>query len=320
MRKYIGIVTALFFGMSAMSQARKPTLMVVPSDAHCKKMNAMSVIDNMGQKMEVPDYRKALQGDPDLLLVIAKINSMMAERGFPLKNLESELKSIETQKAEVMVLSSKGGEGISESPIDILNRTAKADIIMQLTYTVNVTGPKKSVTFNLQGLDAYTNKQIAGAQGTGAPSFSSETPVLLEEAVLANMDNFSNSLQTYFDDLFAKGRETTIQIKVWDSSPVDLDDMVNLKGEENELSMFIEDWLAQNAVQGRYSVSTVTSKQVKYEQVRIPMFYERNGAQRAMDTRTFANNLRKYLLDEFQLESKVYTKGLGEAWVIIGDK
>jgi hypothetical protein len=320
MKKNILFLAAIGLATILNAQARKPTLMVVPSDAQCKKSNCMIPITNGGQTVEIPDYRKALQSDPDMLLVIAKINTMMAERGFPLKNLESELKAVETAKAEVMALSSKGGESISESPIDILNRTAKADIIMQLTYTVNVTGPKKSVTFNLQGIDAYTNKQIAGAQGTGAPSFSAETPVLLEEAVLANMDNFSNTLQTYFDDLFERGRETTIQVKVWDSSPVDLDDMVDFKGEENELSMFIEDWIAQNAVQGRYSVSTVTSKQAKYEQVRIPLFYERNGQQRAMDTRQFANKLRKFLLDEFQLESKVYTKGLGEAWIIVGDR
>lgn len=320
MKKNILFLAAIGLATLLNAQARKPTLMVVPSDAQCKKSNCMIPITNGGQTVEIPDYRKALQSDPDMLLVIAKINTMMAERGFPLKNLESELKAVETAKAEVMALSSKGGESISESPIDILNRTAKADIIMQLTYTVNVTGPKKSVTFNLQGIDAYTNKQIAGAQGTGAPSFSAETPVLLEEAVLANMDNFSNTLQTYFDDLFERGRETTIQVKVWDSSPVDLDDMVDFNGEENELSMFIEDWIAQNAVQGRYSVSTVTSKQAKYEQVRIPLFYERNGQQRAMDTRQFANKLRKFLLDEFQLESKVYTKGLGEAWIIVGDR
>ena len=34
------------------------------------------------------DYKKAMQENADLLLVISSINDMMAERGFPLKNME----------------------------------------------------------------------------------------------------------------------------------------------------------------------------------------------------------------------------------------
>ena len=70
--------------------------------------------------------------------------------------------------------SKESGASVAENPIDMLKKVAKADIIMQLTWTINKTGPKKSVTFILQGLDSYTDKQIAGAQGTGAPSMSAE--------------------------------------------------------------------------------------------------------------------------------------------------
>ncbi|UTW64634.1 hypothetical protein KFE98_03955 [bacterium SCSIO 12741] len=303
------------------AQVKKPTLMVVPSDAFCKQAGYMQKFDNIGTIMEVPDYTAALQGDPDLLLVIGKINTMMAERGFPLKNLESELKSIKQEAAESSVMMSKQGSMISESPIDVLKRTAQADIIIQLTYTVNEVGPKKTISFNLQGLDSYTNKQIAGAQGTGNPSFSADVPTLLEEAVLANMDNFSNTLQTYFEDMFEKGREITFQVKVWDGSPVDLEEAYDYNGENEELNIFIDDWVAENTVKQRYNLSTVTANQMKFEQVRIPLTYERNGRERGMDSRVFANNLRKFLAQEpFNLECKVYQKGLGEAWVIIGEK
>ena len=60
---------------------------------------------------------------------------------------------------------------------------------------------------------------------------------------------------------------------------------------------------------------------MKIEQVRIPMYYERKGKQTAMDTRRFLNGLRKILKDEpFNTDSKVYMRGLGEAWLIIGEK
>ena len=79
--------------------------------------------------------------------------------------------------------------------------------------------------------------------------------------------------------------------------------------------------MADNTVNGRFSISDATENFQRYEQVRIPMFYERNGRQRAMDTRTFVNNLKKFLSEApFNLESKVYMRGLGEAWLIIGEK
>jgi hypothetical protein len=215
---------------------------------------------------------------------------------------------------------SAGGASIVESHTDMIKRVAKADIILQITYTINEQGPKRSVTFNLQGVDAYTSKQIAGAQGTGEPSFSADIPTLLEEAVLANIDNFSNQLQDYFDDLFESGREVIVQIKIWDNAPINLKQVYFYMGNNDELNLFIEDWIAENSVNGRYSISDQSEYRMIIEQVRIPLYYERNGRQRAMDTRTFINNLRKFLKeDPFVLDANIYQKGLGEAWLIIGE-
>lgn len=205
-------------------QERKPTIMVVPSDVWCNQNGYMITFDNQGAQQKVPDYKTALQSDADLLLVIGAINTLMADRSFPLKNLESVLKSIEQRNIEDNVTVSKtSGAELAESMLDRLRRTAKADIIMQITWTVNTMGPKKSVTYNLQGIDSYTDKQIAGAQGTGAPSFSAEIPVLLQEAVVTHMDNFCFQLQSYFDNLEDKGREISLDIRVFDTGEMNLE-------------------------------------------------------------------------------------------------
>ena len=88
------LITFLFVAVSAASygQAKKPTIMVMPSDVLCQKNGFMTIYDNQGTQQSVPDYKKALQNDPDLLLVIGKINTLMTDRGFPLKNLESVIK------------------------------------------------------------------------------------------------------------------------------------------------------------------------------------------------------------------------------------
>lgn len=303
----------LTLGIDASSQAKKPTLMVVPSDVWCNKNGYMTEYDNQGTIVKVPDYKRALQENSDLLLVISKINELMTERGFPLKNLESALKTLQDQAAEDAMLTSKGGSELNESPIDKLKKTAKADIWMQMTWTVNTTGPKKSITFNLQGLDAYTDKQIAGASGTGQPSFSAEVPVLLEEAVLSHLDNFNSQLQKHFDDLFANGREIILRIKTWSS----FEDGLEKELGDKMLSEVIEEWVSQNTVQGRFSTTDATENMMLLEQVRIPL-YDANS--KAVDARGWARGLQKMLKDSHQIDSKLMMKGLGQAQLVIGEK
>ena len=86
MKKLFLTLTLTFFAVSLFSQAKKPTIMVVPSDLWCNTNGYMMEFDNQGTKVSVPDYVKALQSDVNLVPVIAKINDLMADRGFPLKN------------------------------------------------------------------------------------------------------------------------------------------------------------------------------------------------------------------------------------------
>ena len=156
------ILFSFLLNLQSFGQAKKPTLMVVPADVWCKENGYWQTFDNQGTKVGIPNYKEAFQSNQDLLLVIGKINTLFADRGFPLKNLESVIKDLEQQSAEdAMTASKTSGAALAESPLDKLLKRAKADIIIQVTWKVNQTGPKKSITFNMQGLDSYSNKQIA---------------------------------------------------------------------------------------------------------------------------------------------------------------
>lgn len=318
MKKYMLWLILAISVSAASAQAKKPTLMVVPSDNWCIKNGYTTTFDEMGTIKTIPDYKLALQNETDLLMTIGKINTLMADRGFPLVNMETAIKNMERESAEVAMMSSKSGGNLVESPIDILQRTANADIIIQLTYVINQEGPRRSITFMLQGLDAYTKKQIAGAQGTGEPSFATQTPVLLEEAVLAHIDDFNSRLQVHFDDLFTNGREVVFQARIFDGSPIDLEEEFNFRNENLELGEIIENWVSENTVQGRFSTNTYTQNVIRFEQVRIPLYDDKG---RANDTRRWLRDLRTLLSKSpFNQQSKIYTRGLGEVWLIIGEK
>ncbi|MBQ3555218.1 MAG: hypothetical protein IJA09_03260 [Bacteroidales bacterium] len=315
MKKLLLSISFVFVTILCFSQAKKPELMVMPSDVWCNDKGYMISYDNQGVQEEIPDYKKAVKTDKELTNVISKIGALMADRGFPLKDLSATISGIEQREAEERLITSKAGSQIAESPLDKIRRVAKADIILSVDWTVNQVGPKRSITYNLQALDAYTNKQIAAVQGTGAPSMAAETVLLLEEAIVLNMDNFASRLQTYFDDLFANGREVTVRVRVFDNgSGVDLES----EYDGMELTEIIDDWMWENTVEHRYSKIDGTENYIDFSQVRIPLFRE-NG--RAMDTETFVRNLSKYLRQApYSLTSKVLTRGLGEAVLIIGEK
>jgi len=301
--------------LSVAGQAKKPTLMVVPSDAWCKEHRFEQTYDNQGTEEQIPDYKAALTSDKQLNAVISKINTLMADRGFPLKDLQQSVKSISNLSAEDRLITSKAsGSAITESPLDRLRRTAKADIILEIDWTVNTMGPKSSVTYNLRALDAYSNKQVAGAEGTGKGSFSAELPVLLEEAVQDHMDIFVDRLQKHFDDLLTNGREVTLDLRVFDNSMVDFE----TEFDGYELNEIIDNWLAENCVNHRFSKSDATETMVLYEQVRIPL-YKSNGM--AQDTYGFARELARFLKSTpYNIPVKTVNRGLGRCLIILGEK
>ena len=281
MKRVICAMAALLLPVMLMAQAKRPTLMVIPADSWCAANGYMTTEDDK----PVPDYEKAWQENQDLFSVVTKIGELMTDRGFPLKDMSQSLKNI---------------------------GMIRTDILMEVGWKVNKTGPKQSVTYTLRGVDAYTLKQIAAGSGTGKPSFSAELPVLIEEAVLERMDNFADQLQAHFDDLLENGREVSVSIRA--ENGIEFGNEYD--GEE--LTDIIDEWMALNTVGHRYNLSNATETMLDFEQVRIALYAD-NGM--ALDTRRFVNDLRKKLsAAPYNIPSKIETNGLGKATLILGTK
>jgi hypothetical protein len=306
---------AISLPIFAFSQAKKPTLMILPSDNWCEQRLFMTTFDNQGTKQKVPNYKQAFQEDTEIGQVISKIGSLMIDRGFPLKDVEQEIKAIEARTAEDnMTSSTASGSAIAESPLDKLKNKAKADIIIQIWWKVNKTDQGKSVSFILEAFDAYTSKRIAASTGNGSPNATDIIPVLLQNAIVANIDPFVAQLQAHFDDMFTNGREILLTVKRWNSWDKNLE--TEIDGEE--LTDHINTWLQKNTVKGRFNMSDATENSARFDQVRIPL-YDANG--NAIDARQFAKGLQKYLkAAPFTIDAKLMTRGLGEAILVLGEK
>ena len=303
-RILLAAIAALSIG-SAFAQAKKPILMVVPADVWMNKNGFAKSVDNQGTQELVMEYERAIQTDSDLNLAISKLGEIMADRGFPLQDLGQTIKDLKAEAAENLVMDN------TESMLDQLARQAKCDIIMKLDYTVTNGMKGRQLTFNLQGIDAYTNKQVTAASGTSQPA-NAIVAELLAEAVVAQLDKFIAGLTTHFDDLFANGREITIRVKSASGCSVGLED--EFAGEE--LRDLIEKWCSDNAVQNRIG-SVSGDAQMTIPQIRIPL-YGADG--RAIDARGWANGLAKYIKETTGQSVKRIPKGLGTTTLIICGK
>ena len=316
MKKSIFTLALALVALVASAQIKKPELMVIPSDVWCISNGYYIEVENLGTITKVPNYKQALQEDMGLKLAIAKINDLMAERQFPLQSLEQTIKNLEQQRMEDNLTTSKAGNELAESPLDEVARTAKCDIILELTWDVKDMGPKHSISYILEGRDAYTSKSIGAASGTGAPSFTADVDVLLEEAIVANMDNFNNRLLDHFTEMQTIGREITLDIKVFANNAAGIDLETEYDGDE--LIDIINNWLQVNTVQGRFSMPYASENVANFTQVRIPVYDERG---RAIDANGFAKQLSKVLKKEpYNIPNKVLVKGLGRAVIILGEK
>lgn len=315
MKKSIFTLALALVALVASAQIKKPELMVVPSDNWCIANGFYTEVDNMGAIAKVPNYKQALQESMGLKLAIAKLNDLMADRSFPLQSLEQIIKNLEQRRMEDNMTTSKAGNELAESPLDEVARMAKCDIILELSWEMKDFGPKHSLSYILEARDAYTGKSIGAAAGTGEPSFTADVDVLLEEAIVSNMDNFNDRLDAHFKEMQEIGREIIIDVKVFANNAAGID--LETEFGDDELVDIIENWLQLNTVQGRFSRQYSSENVANFTQVRIPVYDERG---RAIDANGFAKNLAKFLRKDYNIPVKVMVKGLGRAVLVLGEK
>lgn len=308
------VLLLLTSGFTAMAQTKKPTLMLLPSDNWCVQRYFTQSFNNQGSTVKVPDYQRAFMEDVELPQVISKVGGILTECGYSLKDAEQEIKSLAVKQAEDNVMTSKtSGASIVETPLDILKRRMKSDVVIQLWWNVTPSAKGKVVSFTVEAFDAYTNKRIATSTGNSEPS-KDPLPIILEQAVKNNVKEFDKQLDQWFADQQKNGREIALTVRCWDSWDNDLE--TEFDGEE--LTDCIQEWMRQNTVNSNFNLTDGTESFAQFEQVRIPLLDDKG---RALDARGFANNLRKHLQKApYNITSKVVVRGLGEAIVVLGEK
>ncbi|MFI3285758.1 MAG: DUF6175 family protein [Rikenellaceae bacterium] len=313
-----GIVKAL----DDIDIGKLPTIMVVPSDIWCLRNGYVIEFDNQGVTQKVPDYARAMSENADIRVLVSKMGDFMAAENFPIVSLEQELKRVNMESAELsLITGNTSGAMIAESPIEMVRRSAKADIILDLDFENKKIGPRTQISFNLTALDAYSSKIISGNPGVGSNS-SAPLVTLLEEVFLSYKDNFMNGLKNHYNNIAKNGREIVVVLRRFDSSMIDFETEFDYNGQIAELADIVGVWFEENAVDGNFSEDERSANVLRYNQVMMPVYGKSlSGKEVAINSTTFVRTLSNMLKNEpYNSPVKVYQKGLGEVWLIIGEK
>lgn len=296
-------------GVATMFAQKKPTIMILPSDHWCEMRYYMTTFDNQGTKVKTPNYQQAFQEDAELSPIISKIGQLLTSLGYSLKDAEQSIKSLNMKTAEDNMTTSKSsGASLAESPLDIIKRRIKSDILLQLSWSIGSSGN----TFTLEAFDTYTNKRIATS--TGMMSIGGSIAEMLYNSVSESIKPFDEQMIKWYYDMSSKGREITLTVRCWDNWENDLE--TEYDGEE--LTDCIQNWMRENTVNGSFNLSDGSETFAQFEQVMIPLTDDNNNA---IDARTFGNYLRKYLAQPpYNITAKVMQRGLGEVILILGEK
>lgn len=314
-KRILPLFLALLVSSSIYSQtAKKPTIMILPSDNWCVQRYFTQEFSNQGQTVRIPNYQQAFQEDIEIGTVISKVGGLLTGMGYSIKDAEQGIKSLATREAEDNVTMSKtSGASLAETPLDILKRRLKSDIVIQIGWNLNREANGRSATFNIEAFDSYTNKRIASSTGTTKAS-NEPIAVILEQGVKQNIVEFDKLVVQWYNDQLKNGREIVLTVRCWDNWDKDLE----TEYDGDELTDCIQNWINDHTVNNAFNLSDGTEKIAQFEQVRIPLFDDKG---KAMDARAFATELRKHLQKPpYNITSKVIVRGLGEAVLVLGEK
>lgn len=289
------------------SAQKMPTITIMPSDNWCFTHYYVKTYKDQGQTVTVSNFPAAFQQDPELSSMISKLGQIMTDYGLNVKDAEQEMNAILVRQGEdAATMSKTTGAMLMENDLDVIKKRTKCDVMMQINWHII---NRNTLDLTIEAFDAYTNKRIATSSNT-APLQEASAVITAAQILRTHILPFINQLSTFYQDINDNGREIILWIKRFDDSEQDLE--TEIDGES--IQDIVDNWLHENTVNDVFNLSDATEDFAQYEQVRIPIQDEKG---RNMSARDFANKLRKYLSAK-GIQTKISTRGLGEAALILG--
>ncbi len=292
----------------------KQTIMVMPSDQLLRKNGSMTATESMGKTIYTRDYSSFLLSGNLNKQVVTTIQRSFSDSDYPPVDLEQSLKSIENQNML------DAADGIAKDAKTILLTTARPDVIVEFDYNIATqlksrTESTTQLSYSIVLLDAFSNKSIGSISNPGITiddSVDDRVSAILNVVIRDNMDQLTDQIEAYFNDIVTNGREITFTVSTASGSAVNLQDMYNSDGDS--YGTWVRNWVKANAKMGAATMQRNTSNEMHFVNVRIENLQDDGQQFNAYD---FAEKFRRDFYRTFQIQTSNVSQGLATAQLII---
>lgn len=277
-----------------------PQIMVIPSDQVLDNNYCLSEKTIDGKTYKIRNYQDYFFNDAKAKPIISFIQNKFLKGGYPLNDLESSLKTLETQEAIDMV------SGLEEDAKTKLLTTVHPDIIIELYYKTSRSKQnlsKKNVSYIITALDSYTQKNVATIEANNIEG--DDVIEILQVELEKSLPMFMKEIQSYFADILTRGRDVNITINVAAGSNQNL----NSKSIEGDTyADQIVDYIKVSTIKGAYSLQVNTKNKLVINNARIKLLND-DGTQYGVYD--YARELQQYLKKNLGLSTTNNSQGLG---------
>lgn len=270
----------------------KPTIVVVP---YTRASEGYS-FEAMRRKVENSDFQR---------YTISAVMDCFNGNGYKTRDFVTQLMNSKT--SDLL----RGGAQTDDATM--VAQQLPGDIIVYVDASIkrNEKG-SSAVALGLKAIEQQTAGDLASKTYNSGFYMTSDSVVLVNDAVKKIEKEFFSRLQTAFEQMIANGREIALEFNLGaTASDWDFDMESPVTGEYFKDAL--EDWLREKAMNQTYDIKANTAKFVNAS-VNVPLWnYERN---RAYSLSNFSGDLRKFLKAQLGDDYKSTVTALGQKIVV----
>lgn len=247
MRRLIFSLCVISFQfLLSQQKAIKPKIMIIPSNQWMVENNYVTKTVIQGESRNTYEYEKAFNNDPTLNDVINSVGGIFAERGFTLTNMSAAIQQVKKKTQR------NNATGRVFSVLDELANEVSADIRLELDFHIQDVGfgQRQVDRFSLTAIDTYSSENVGDVRGVGTASSETSISSLVQERVLATINELESDILNIFNGYVENGRQIKIEVifsnvlgLCFDLYDVDEDGLMTFE-------MF-ENWVIENSFKGR---------------------------------------------------------------------
>ena len=303
----------------AESLGAKPSVLIVPSNRWMEFAGFKSTEETDMGPVDSYDYRAALTSSK--LSSFGTLEGFLTaslDNTFRMQSLSSIMESIATEMAE----NNMRDDVIQESSLDLLARTAQADLWIYVdAKQESVSGGQElQYTITLNVLDPMINEMVINGLPQTVKTSGDNKTRLLETTVNANIDNVRPKILDYFVKREEKGLQGKITFLIGEDVGITFEDEIDVDGDDYAFAEIVDAMVGKKAKKYQPKGRQTETRRTYDVWIDTKIENKLSGKVESNNFEKFGRKVKSQIKKLGAIKAKVETRGLGNVVVVFTEE